>query len=383
MASSKVMASSKPRNSDPSSTTSSRSRRATSSSSATNTTAKPAYQSTDRLFQKESTMTVDGILRSVYASPSTESTLLDAQITLMESPDQLPHPQIETDDTDDQDMSDVIPQENKTADDIWREIVVGRKEMKDEPDEMMTLEDFLAKAGAVDVDGEDGDEVKMPPPERLSGGLYAFDSLPPSSFQVLDKEEGSIVGFGNGVEVELVAGSGGGGGGGRGKRGRGVAMEPLDKAAQQRQRRMIKNRESAARSRERKQAYQVELESLAVRLEEENEQLLKEKEERTKERFKQVLILFLDYFASDTLKTLNPGALDACSFKGVLVFGFENCPEQKNKYLVSAFGSCLEPYSEHSLTNEDHLKSLMEKVVPVVEKGRPRRALRRVNSLQW
>jgi hypothetical protein len=30
-------------------------------------------------------------------------------------------------------------------------------------------------------------------------------------------------------------------------------MEPLDKAAQQRQRRMIKNRESAARSRERKQ----------------------------------------------------------------------------------------------------------------------------------
>ncbi|KAH8515667.1 hypothetical protein Peur_047141 [Populus x canadensis] len=290
MASSKVMASSKPRNSDLSSTTSSRSRRATSSSSATNTTAKPAYQSTDRLFQKESTMTVDGILRSVYASPSTESTLLDAQITLMESPDHLPHPQIETDDTDDQDMSDVIPQENKTADDIWREIVVGRKEMKDEPDEMMTLEDFLAKAGAVGVVGEDGDEVKMPPPERLSGGLYAFDSLPPSSFQVLDKEEGSIVGFGNGVEVELVAGSGGGGGGGgRGKRGRGVAMEPLDKAAQQRQRRMIKNRESAARSRERKQAYQVELESLAVRLEEENEQLLKEKEERTKERFKQLM----------------------------------------------------------------------------------------------
>ena len=60
--------------------------------------------------------------------------------------------------------------------------------------------------------------------------------------------EGSIVGFGNGVEV-----AGSGGGGGRGKRGRTVVMEPLDKAAQQRQRRMIKNRESAARSRERKQ----------------------------------------------------------------------------------------------------------------------------------
>ncbi|KAJ6306825.1 hypothetical protein OIU78_022020 [Salix suchowensis] len=117
-------------------------------------------------------------------------------------------------------MSDVIPQETRTADDIWREIVAGRKEMKDEPDEMMTLEDFLAKAGAVDVVGEDGDDAKMSQSERLSGGLYAFDPVLPSAFQ---------------------------------------------------------NRESAARSRERKQAYQVELESLAVRLEEENEQLLKEK----------------------------------------------------------------------------------------------------------
>ncbi|KAK7846377.1 g-box-binding factor 4 [Quercus suber] len=51
-----------------------------------------------------------------------------------------------------------------------------------------------------------------------------------------------------------------------------------------RQRRMIKNRESAARSRERKQAYQNELESLAVRLEEENGLLLKDKAEKTKER---------------------------------------------------------------------------------------------------
>ncbi|KAE8655906.1 hypothetical protein F3Y22_tig00117016pilonHSYRG00515 [Hibiscus syriacus] len=40
------------------------------------------------------------------------------------------------------------------------------------------------------------------------------------AFQILDKMEGSIVGFGNGIEV-----IGSGGGGGKGKRGRGVLVE--------------------------------------------------------------------------------------------------------------------------------------------------------------
>uniref|UniRef100_A0A2C9WGG3 BZIP domain-containing protein n=1 Tax=Manihot esculenta TaxID=3983 RepID=A0A2C9WGG3_MANES len=314
MASSKMMASSKPKSSDLTSSSSSsvtaRSRRASSSASAS-ASAKPltAFTSfscssnpTRRInsltstssSSAASTMTVDGILSNVYATPSAESTLLDAQITLMDTPAPLlsetpppaPAPAtIETNHTNssnNQEINSVLPQASKTVDDVWREIVAGRKEMKEEPDEMMTLEDFLVKTGAVEVGEED--EVKMPPPERLSGGVYAFDPVPPSAFQMLDKVEGSIVGFPN--ETELVAGRGGNVVG-RGKRGRTLVMEPLDKAAQQRQRRMIKNRESAARSRERKQAYQVELESLAVRLEEENEQLLKEKEERTKERFKQ------------------------------------------------------------------------------------------------
>ncbi|XP_027366272.1 G-box-binding factor 4-like [Abrus precatorius] len=195
----------------------------------------------------------------------------------------------------------------KTVDEVWREIVAGeRRECKEEaPDEMMTLEDFLVKARA--VDDEDEDEVKMPMPltERLSGGggVFAFDPIPTTPFQGLESVEGSVIGFGNGVEVVE---------GGRGKRGRPV-LEQLDKAAQQRQRRMIKNRESAARSRERKQAYQVELESLAVKLEEENDKLLKEKAERKKERYKQ----------------------------------------------------------------------LMEKVIPIGEKRRPPRLLRRVRSCQW
>lgn len=142
---------------------------------------------------------------------------------------------------------------------MWNEIVAGNRtegivKVEEVPvvDEMMTLEDFLARAGAVDEE-----ELKMPPPltasisagtETLSGGLFSFDSIPLSPFQSGTPVDGAgVVGFGNGVEV-----IGGGGGGGRVKR-RAAVLEPLDKAAQQRQRRMIKNRESAARSRERKQ----------------------------------------------------------------------------------------------------------------------------------
>ncbi|CAI0625649.1 unnamed protein product [Linum tenue] len=335
MASSKVMASSKPKNSDLASTSSSssasRSRRFSSSSSATkhrssdhSTTIRPLNVGNS----SSSNMTVDGMLRNVYSAPPSDSTLLDAQVTLMDAatpPPPLPPPSLaaaiesshHANGSNDQEMAIAVaptpPGSNKTVDDMWREIVSGRKELKEEPDEMMTLEDFLAKAGAVEV-GDDDDEVKMPQlaSERLSGGVFAFDPVPvpPNAIHMLDKVEGSIVGFGNGVEV---APSGGGLVVGRGKRGRAPVLEQLDKAAQQRQRRMIKNRESAARSRERKQAYQVELESLAVKLEEENEQLLREKEELTKER----------------------------------------------------------------------LKQLMEKVVPVVERRKPPRTLRRVRSWVW
>ncbi|EMS59954.1 ABSCISIC ACID-INSENSITIVE 5-like protein 2 [Triticum urartu] len=48
---------------------------------------------------------------------------------------------------------------------------------------------------------------------------------------------------------------------------------PGEKTVERRKKRMIKNRESAARSRARKQAYTNELENKISRLEEENEQL--------------------------------------------------------------------------------------------------------------
>ncbi|GJT22633.1 G-box-binding factor 4-like protein [Tanacetum coccineum] len=159
-----------------------------------------------------------------------------------------------------------------TVDDVWNKIVAGgrtitckqEEEETDNNDTMMTLEDFLAKAGAVDEPQED---VKFPPPplpERLlSGRMLSFDN-PPDNLN---------------VQEDMTT---------RGKRR--PVLDPLqDKAAQQRQRRMIKNRESAARSRERKQAYQAELESLAFKLEEENETLMKAKEEQTRTRYKQLM----------------------------------------------------------------------------------------------
>ncbi|KAL9273560.1 G-box-binding factor 4-like protein [Drosera capensis] len=73
----------------------------------------------------------------------------------------------------------------------------------------------------------------------------------------------------------------------RGGRKRAVAM--VDKATEQKQRRMIKNRESAARSRERKQAHTEQLEELVTQLEHENACLLREEIERNRERLKQLM----------------------------------------------------------------------------------------------
>lgn len=63
-------------------------------------------------------------------------------------------------------------------------------------------------------------------------------------------------------------------GGMRGRKG-----GPLEKVVERRQRRMIKNRESAARSRARKQAYTMELEAEIAKLKEENEELQKKQME--------------------------------------------------------------------------------------------------------
>ncbi|KAH8955434.1 hypothetical protein BDL97_08G137900 [Sphagnum fallax] len=64
---------------------------------------------------------------------------------------------------------------------------------------------------------------------------------------------------------------------------------PVEKVVERRQRRMIKNRESAARSRARKQAYQVELEAEVNQLKEENLKLRKQQEDGGERRKKQLM----------------------------------------------------------------------------------------------
>ncbi|MCL7025181.1 hypothetical protein MKW94_028047 [Papaver nudicaule] len=167
----------------------------------------------------------------------------------------------------------------KTAAEVWKDITGGggddddvdRKEEKIFNE--MTLEEFLAKTGTIREE-----DVRIPTVVGPVTGFVVESPYPQGQIEV----GGSILGFGNGT-MEV----GGGRGVGRGKRK--AIQEPMDKVAQQRQRRMIKNRESAARSRERKQAYTVELESQVSQLLAENERLTNEQKERNKERYRQLM----------------------------------------------------------------------------------------------
>ncbi|NP_001237266.1 bZIP transcription factor bZIP9 isoform 2 [Glycine max] len=153
-------------------------------------------------------------------------------------------------------LSDLHPMDDllksitpNSVDDFWKGIAAASTDNAGG----VTLEDFLTKA--IPVTEED---VRGAPP-------------PPPSFLPFPAE-------GSSSSVEPFANNGVGSAPSnsvqKGKRR--AVEEPVDKATLQKLRRMIKNRESAARSRERKQAYTSELEYLVHQLEQENARLLKE-----------------------------------------------------------------------------------------------------------
>lgn len=149
---------------------------------------------------------------------------------------------------------------NKTVDEVWRDYVAsgggggGGGGSGGEP--AMTLEDFLAKAGAVNEEDVRVPAVVTmpPPPPALTGfGMEAVMMSPAPGVPAVQFAAGGCVQNVIGVDFGSGGMSAVSGSGGRGKRRVAVDEVPLDKATQQKQRRMIKNRESAARSRERKQ----------------------------------------------------------------------------------------------------------------------------------
>ncbi|KAH7653974.1 ABA responsive element binding factor protein [Dioscorea alata] len=186
----------------------------------------------------------------------------------------------------------------KTVDEVWKEIQDGRSKNNEEHGVAgqerqptfgeITLEDFLEKAGII----AEGSTKKRNDPvgnvDPMSGAhdftqgahwLLQYQQMPavpqPQTHQNL---MGAYAMYAD-AQMNLASPTIGALSDSQTPgRKRGAQDELTDKIVERRQKRMIKNRESAARSRARKQAYTNELENKVSRLEEENERLKKQKE---------------------------------------------------------------------------------------------------------
>ncbi|KAL6525547.1 ABSCISIC ACID-INSENSITIVE 5-like protein 2 [Orobanche hederae] len=178
----------------------------------------------------------------------------------------------------------------RTVDEVWQDIQHGQKrsclDRKVTLGEI-TLEDFLVKAGVVAESKRDpgppgGTNDRMRLPQQAQWMNY-HQILPPvfmpghhSVRQPINAGGNPSMDFGNYSETQMTLSSSD-----TQMPGRKRVAPPDDiaeKSIERRQKRMIKNRESAARSRARKQAYTYELENKVSRLEEENKRLKRRKE---------------------------------------------------------------------------------------------------------
>ncbi|CAI8595893.1 unnamed protein product [Vicia faba] len=203
----------------------------------------------------------------------------------------------------------------KTVDEVWRDI----QQSKDHEEVMsqerqstlgeMTLEDFLVKAGVVSVAPSNRKNINSPKVDAVDSSLVVPQFVPHGPWmqqyaqahyqhpqqnvlptyvtsQILAQPMHMVTGSPMDVvpyadsQVASLASPAMGNLSDSKKSGRkrGLPDDVAVRTVERRQKRMIKNRESAARSRARKQAYTTELEIKVTRLEEENEMLRKEKE---------------------------------------------------------------------------------------------------------
>ncbi|ONI21269.1 hypothetical protein PRUPE_2G056800 [Prunus persica] len=197
----------------------------------------------------------------------------------------------------------------KTVDEVWRDIQQSKNNEEKKSQERqrtlgeMTLEDFLVKAGVV-AEAEASSDKKcsaplavvdanvasqfpqgqwlqyqqpqyqhpqqsmmgvympsqpIPPPLHIGAGAIMEVPYPDNQVALPSPLMGTL------SDTQTPG------------RKRGNPEDIVEKTVERRQKRMIKNRESAARSRARKQAYTNELENKVSRLEEENERLRKQK----------------------------------------------------------------------------------------------------------
>ncbi|KAJ6433120.1 hypothetical protein OIU84_020200 [Salix udensis] len=246
-----------------------------------------------------SSMNLDEFLKNVWTVEATQTTGLEVEGTPFANQTALQRQAS---------LSLTSDLSKKTVDEVWKDIQQSKhdEEMKSKERQPtlgeVTLEDFLVKAGVVaeaSVDKKDGSVVlvdtnaaqqfqqqsqwvQYPPqpqyqhPQQSMMGVYMPGQPMP---QPLCMGAGSMMDvscpenqvplppslMGTLSDTQMPA------------RKRGVP-DMIEKTVERRQKRMIKNRESAARSRARKQAYTNELENKISRLEEENERLRKQRE---------------------------------------------------------------------------------------------------------
>ncbi|XP_050239001.1 ABSCISIC ACID-INSENSITIVE 5-like protein 2 [Mercurialis annua] len=195
-------------------------------------------------------MNLDELLKSVWSSEANQSIGMDIENTSASSLQRQAS------------LTLARALSGKTVDQVWNEILEGQKkrlcqEIKSQEREPilgeLTLEDFLVQAGLFAESSV-----------SLSMELVTVDSASPQSFQQKmalssSPSTGTISDTNPSVRKRN-------------------ALDAPEKSIERRLRRKIKNRESAARSRARKQAYHNELVNKVSRLEEENVKLKKEKE---------------------------------------------------------------------------------------------------------
>ncbi|XP_076908198.1 ABSCISIC ACID-INSENSITIVE 5-like protein 2 [Bidens hawaiensis] len=184
----------------------------------------------------------------------------------------------------------------KTVDEVWRGIQQGRQNnnsnnnhnnnssSKNNDDDRerqltlgeMTLEDFLVKAGKVAGSGtknvdsnQQWMQYQVQPIQQQQ--VYVPVHHPGQQSLTIGANPMMDLGYSETTQVTLSDTQTPG-------RKRVASGDVMEKTVERRQKRMIKNRESAARSRARKQAYTHELENKISRLEGENERLKRQKE---------------------------------------------------------------------------------------------------------